>query len=217
MRAEFAKIGIVAGTPFDAAALPPMQMEGLLEGVKRGMEKIHRAAAAMGKDINGWRIMTGTLDRAGYHGDWLARAAVAAAGVYANDSAEAMYPMTRADADGAALDGGKRRYTLTFPPGQLPPVNAFWSVTMYDGKTQLLVENPIHRYLINSPMLPDLKHNGDGSLTISIQKDSPGKQREANWLPAPDGPIYLVMRLCWPKDEAIDGAWKPPAVKTVAK
>ena len=212
LRAKLAKIGIVAGKPFNAAALPPVQMQGLLEGVKSGMEQIKRAKDAIGRDVNGWRVMTGTLDRAGYHGDWLVRAAVAAAGVYANDSAEAIYPMARADADGAKLDGAKGRYTLTFPPGQLPPVNAFWSVTMYDDKTELLVENPINRYLINSPMLPELKRNGDGSLTIYIQKDSPGKEKESNWLPAPDGPIYLVMRLYWPKEEAIDGAWKPPAV-----
>ncbi len=82
----------------------------------------------------------------------------------------------------------------------MPPVNAFWSVTMYDGKTQLLIENPINRYLVNSPMLPGMKTNADGSLTLYIQNKSPGKGKEANWLPAPDGPIYLVMRLYWPKE-----------------
>ena len=89
--------------------------------------------------------------------------------------------------------------TSTFPPGQLPPVNAFWSLTMYDGKTQLLIENPINRYLINSPMLPAMKTSADGSLTLYIQNKSPGADKEANWLPAPDGPIYLVMRLYWPR------------------
>lgn len=83
---------------------------------------------------------------------------------------------------------------------------------MYDGKTQLLIENPINRYLINSPMLPDLKKNSDGSLTMYIQKDSPGEDKESNWLPAPDGPIYMVMRLYWPKQQALDGTWKPPPV-----
>ncbi len=101
---------------------------------------------------------------------------------------------------------------LPLEAGDLPPVNAFWSVTMYDAKTQLLVANPLNRYLINSPMLPDLKKNADGSLTIYIQKDSPGADLEANWLPAPDGPIYVVMRLYWPKDSALNGAWKPPAL-----
>ena len=127
------------------------------------------------------------------------RAAAAKGGIYGNDAVEATYPMTTTTGDGETLDGSKHNYTLTFPPGQLPPVNAFWSVTMYDGKTQLLIENPINRYLINSPMLPDMKKNADGSLTLYIQKDSPGKDKEANWLPAPNGPIYLVMRLYWPK------------------
>jgi len=91
-------------------------------------------------------------------------------------------------------------------------------VTMYDGKTQFLIENPINRYLINSPMLPNMKKNDDGSLTIYIQKDSPGTDKESNWLPAPNGPIYLVMRLYWPKTEAPsilppgEGTWQPPGV-----
>ena len=114
-----------------------------------------------------------------------------------------MYPFTRSRlANGEPLDGSKHNYTLTFPAGQLPPVNAFWSVTMYDGKTQLLIENPINRYLINSPMLPGMKKNADGSLTLYIQNKSPGADKESNWLPAPNGPIYLVMRLYWPKTEA---------------
>ena len=135
------------------------------------------------------------------------RAAAAKGGIYGNDAVEAMYPMTKTTANGEPLDGSKHNYTLTFAAGQFPPVNAFWSVTMYDGKTQLLIENPINRYLINSPMLPGMKKNADGSLTIYIQKDSPGADKEANWLPAPDGPIYLVMRLYWPKtDAALDPA-----------
>ena len=121
--------------------------------------------------------------------------------------------------NGRPLDGSKHNYTLTFPAGQLPPVNSFWSVTMYDGKTQLLIENPINRYLINSPMLPDMKKNADGSLTLYIQNKSPGADKEANWLPAPDGPIYLVMRLYWPKTEAPsilpagEGTWQPPGLR----
>ena len=121
-----------------------------------------------------------------------------------------MYPFTRIDSDGQTLDGSKHNYTLTFPAGQLPPVNAFWSLTMYDGKTQLLIENPINRYLINSPMLPTMKTNADGSLTLYIQNKSPGADKEANWLPAPNDPIYLVMRLYWPKTE-------PPSILPPAK
>lgn len=129
-----------------------------------------------------------------------------------------MYPLTRTLADGTVLDGSKHKYTLTFAKGQLPPVNAFWSITMYDGKTQLLITNPIDRYLINSPMLPGLKRNGDGSLTLYIQKDSPARDKESNWLPAPDGPIYVVLRLYWPKAEPPSilrpgaGTWSPPAL-----
>src|SRR5258706_15622088 len=103
-------------------------------------------------------------------------------------------------ADGHPLAPSKSDPTLTSARGQFPPVNAFWSVTMYDGKTQLLIENPINRYLINSPMLPGMKKNPDGSVTLYIQNKSPGKAKEANWLPAPNGPIYMVMRLYWPKD-----------------
>ena len=122
------------------------------------------------------------------------------------------------------MDGSKHNYTLTFPAGQYPPVNAFWSVTMYDGVTQLLIKNPINRYLINSPMLGDLKKNPDGSLTLYVQHESPGGDRESNWLPAPNGPIYMVLRLYWPKPATdnvsilpIDsGSWSPPAIQ-VAK
>src|SRR5260370_13348609 len=107
--------------------------------------------------------------------------------------------MTKTLADGQVLDGSKHKYTLTFAADQFPPVNAFWSVTMYDGKTQLLIENPINRYLINSPMLPGMKKNADGSVTLYIQKDNPGADKESNWLPAPNDLIYLVIRLYWPK------------------
>jgi hypothetical protein len=168
--------------------------------------------------VNGWKIGSWFGDSAFYDGNWLKRAAGAKGGIYGNDSIEATYPLTRVDGDGKPLDGSEHNYTLTFAKDQLPPVNAFWSVTMYDGKTQLLIENPINRYLINSPMLPSLKKNEDGSLTLYIQNKSPGADKESNWLPAPDGPIYMVMRLYWPKTEAPsilpagEGSWQPPAI-----
>jgi hypothetical protein len=175
----------------------------------------------IGKRINGWVVGSAFGGRAFYNGDWLLRAAAAKAGIYGNDAIEAMYPLAKTLPDGTELDGAKHTYTLTFAKGEFPPVNAFWSVTMYDGRTQLLIKNPIDRYLINSPMLPTLKKNADGSLTLYIQKDSPGKDKESNWLPTPDGPIYMVMRLYWPKTEPPsvlppgEGSWKPPAVKMV--
>jgi hypothetical protein len=216
LRERFAKIGVAAGKPFPPAALTPAQKAELEAGVKSALAKIEQHLATFGTNENGWRVATrGFGDRQAMAGDWTMRAAAARAGIYGNDAAEALYPLLATDADGEKPDGSKHRYTLTFPAGQLPPVDAFWSVTMYDGKTQLLIENPIDRYLINSPMLPNLKKNADGSLTLHVQKDSPGAELESNWLPAPDGPIYLVMRLYWPKAAALEGAWKPPAVQRV--
>jgi hypothetical protein len=219
IRGRLATIGIGPGKTFEFKDLSADHKAAVLLGMKEGDDKVDKAIAGTGKNINSWRV--GGLaggDRASFHGDWLKRAAVAKAGIYANDPVEAMYPLTRADNAGEALDGSKHNYTLTFAKDQFPPVNAFWSVTMYDGKTQLLIENPINRYLINSPMLSGMKKNPDGSVTLYIQKDSPGKARQSNWLPAPNGPIYLVMRLYWPKESQPsilppgEGTWKPPAI-----
>jgi hypothetical protein len=224
VRDKLATIGIGPGRKFEFKDLSPEHKAAILLAMKEGDDKVDKAVADTGKNINGWRV--GGLaggDRAFFHGNWLNRAAVAKAGIYANDPVEASYPLTRTDSAGETLDGSKHNYTITFPAGQFPPVKAFWSVTMYDGKTQLLIENPINRYLINSPMLPGLKKNPDGSLTLHIQNKSPGKARESNWLPAPDGPIYLVMRLYWPKDTPPsilplgDGTWKPPGVVVASK
>jgi len=221
IRAKLARIGIGAGKTFNFKDLSLEHKAEIALGMKEGDKKVDERVAAIGKEINGWRIGAGFGDRNYYKGDWLLRAAAARAGIYGNDAIEAMYPFAHNDGEGQALDGSKHKYTLTFLKGQFPPVNAFWSVTMYDGNTQLLIKNPIDRYLINSPMLPNMKKNQDGSLTIYIQKDSPGKGKESNWLPAPDGPIYLVMRLYWPKTEPPsilpprEGTWQPPAVKRV--
>jgi hypothetical protein len=218
MREKFARIGIEAGRPFPSTDLSPGQKAELGAGMKAGFEKISQQTEAFGKDINGWLIGSAIGDRSFYNGNWTLRAAAAKAGIYGNDAIEATYPLAKHDAEGNPLDGSKHNYTVTFPARQLPPVNAFWSITMYDGKTQLLIKNPINRYLINSPMLPQLKKNDDGSLTLYIQNKSPGKDKESNWLPAPNGPIYLVMRLYWPKTEPPsvlppgEGTWKPPGI-----
>jgi hypothetical protein len=145
-------------------------------------------------------------------GNYLYRMAGAALGIYGNSKAEALYPPYGVDADGQPL-AGSHRYTLRFAPGQLPPVNAFWSVTMYTLPESLLNANPINRYLINSAMLPDLITDADGSVTITVQHDSPGADREANWLPAPAGPFQMVMRLYWPQDAALDGTWTAPPLQ----
>jgi hypothetical protein len=214
LRARFAQIGIEAGKPFAVDRLSREQKAELEAAMKSGLEKIKQKVSALGGEENGWRVATnGFGDRQAYAGDWTLRAAAAMAGIYGNDAVEALYPLLATDSDGQKPDGSTNRYTLTFPAGQLPPAKAFWSVTMYDGKTQLLIENPINRYLINSPMLPNLKKNPDGSLTIYVQKDRPGADAEANWLPAPNGPIYMVMRIYWPEEAALKGSWKPPAVR----
>jgi len=221
IRSRLSLIGVGPGKTFSFKNLSLEHKAALLLGMKQGEEKVEKYLDSGMKDINGWKIGSLFGDASFYNGDWLKRAAAAQGGIYGNDGIEAMYPMTRVTTTGETLDASKHNYTLTFSAGQLPPVNAFWSVTMYDGKTQLLIENPINRYLINSPMLPTMKKNPDGSLTLYIQKDSPGLDKESNWLPAPNGMVYLVMRLYWPRTEEPsilppgEGTWKPPGVVEV--
>ncbi|CAN7760435.1 DUF1254 domain-containing protein [Bradyrhizobium sp. LjRoot220] len=219
IREKLARIGVGAGKTFAFKDLPLTHKLEIGLGMKDGEEKVEKYLASGSKNINGWKVGSLFGDRLFYSGDWLKRAAAAKGGIYGNDAVEAVYPFTRTLANGEVLDCSKHKYSITFAAGQYPPVEAFWSVTMYDGKTQLLIENPINRYLINSPMLPNMKKNADGSLTLHLQKDSPGADKESNWLPAPNGEIYLVMRLYWPKTEAPSilppgsGTWQPPAIK----
>jgi hypothetical protein len=222
IRSLLARIGVGPGKTIKFTDLSLADRLEIALGMREGEQKVDMALAHAGTDINGWRVSAVPGSAEGYAGNWLLRAAVAKAGIYANTTEEAAYPFTRLDSDGKPLDGSQHNYTITFAKDGLPPVNAFWSVTMYDGKTQLLIENPIDRYLINSPMLPSLKRSDDGSLTIYIQNKSPGEEKEANWLPAPDGPMYLVLRLYWPKTEQPSilpigqGTWKPPGVARVS-
>jgi hypothetical protein len=218
VRARLASIGIGPGKTFDFKDLSLEHKAAVLLALKEGDDKVDKFLASGNKSINGWNVGAFFGDRAFFKANWLMRAAAAKGGLYGNDAVEAMYPYARVDATGETLDGSKHNYTITFPAGELPPVNAFWSVTMYDGKSQLLIKNPINRYLINSPMLPNMKKNSDGSLTLYIQKDSPGADKESNWLPAPNDLIYLVMRLYGPKTEPPsilppgEGTWKPPGI-----
>ena len=202
--AKLAPIGVGAGRPFDLTSLSEEQRRSISAGVQSAIAKIDREA--MTTPVAGHSAED-------YDHDWLQRAVITQVGWGANDPREASYPAYRIDSEGDDLDGGKHDYTLTFAKDALPPVRSFWSVTMYDGQTQLMIENPLDRYLVNSPMLPDLRTNEDGSLTIYIQKDSPGKRNECNWLPAPDGPFYMLLRLYWPSDAILEGSWMPPAVR----
>jgi hypothetical protein len=212
LMARFARIGVGAGRTIDfSKLLPELKM-----AFEQGMADAWKEFAAFEKaDINTGKVTSGDLfgTREYLKNNYLYRMAAAVLGIYGNSKQEAMYPAYRVDAAGENLDAAKNRYTLRFAPGQLPPVNAFWSVTMYNLPQSLLVANSINRYLINSPMLPNLRRDADGGLTIYIQNDSPGKDRESNWLPAPKAPFWVAMRLYWPKEEALDGKWKNPPLQ----
>lgn len=221
IRAKLALLGIGPDKKFSFEKLSAEQKSAVAQGIQDGHAKVENAIKGLGTKVNGWNIVGAGGDSAFYHGDWLKRAAVAQAGIYANDAEEATYPLTTTLPNGEPLDSSKHNYTITFDAGQLPPVNAFWSVTMYDGRTQLLIENSIDRYLINSPMLSSMTKNADGSLTLYLQKASPGADKENNWLPAPNDLMYLVMRLYWPKTDSPSilppgkGTWSPPQIVKV--
>jgi len=206
LRARFARIGVVPGTPFDAAALGAERQAALREGMASGQQAIEsaRSSAASSAGLFGTREMLGN--------DYLKRALGAQAGIYGNSKEEAFYATYQRAAGGQPLDGSKQRYVLRFPPGKLPPARAFWSVTMYDLPAQLLVANPLRRYLINSPMLPQLRRDEDGGLTLLLQHESPGEVAESNWLPAPDGPFFVVLRLYLPEPTVLSGAWTSPPI-----
>jgi hypothetical protein len=214
LMARFARIGVGAGKTMDARKLSPEMKAAVEQGVADawadfgGLEKQFAAGKVTSGDVFGTRQYL--------KNNYLYRMAAAVLGIYGNSKQEAMYPFYAVDEAKEKLNGANR-YTVRFAPGQLPPVHAFWSLTMYELPKSLLVANPINRYLINSPMLPHLKRDADGGLTLLIQNESPGKDREANWLPAPKGPFVMAMRLYWPKEEAVDGKWTAPPAKQVKK
>ncbi|MFO0266563.1 MAG: DUF1214 domain-containing protein, partial [Cyclobacteriaceae bacterium] len=208
---RLAKIGVVPGKTFDAEALSPELKDAMLAGIQDAWKALDDLRAG---DIKSGRVTSGDLfgTREFLKNNYLYRFAGAVIGIYGNSHDEAMYPFYLSDANGQALDASKNTYTLTLHPKDLPPVNSFWSFTMYEMPASLLTPNPVDRYLINSPMLPRLKKNSDQTITLYIQHQSPGKDREPNWLPAPNGPFMVVLRLYWPKPEAINGTWKRPEI-----
>jgi hypothetical protein len=154
-----ARIGIGTGKTFHFKDLSLLHKGAVLLGMKEGETKVENAIKNFGKEINGWNVAAIFGDRAFYNGDWLKRAAAAKFGIFGNSAEEALYPIVTKDANGKPLDGSKHNYTLTFAANQFPPVKSFWSLTMYDPKTQQLINNPINRYLLNSEMLPDMTLN----------------------------------------------------------
>jgi len=207
LRARFAEIGIKPGRPLIEEMLSPDMAAALKAGMIEGQKEIDaaRAASKSSADLFG--------SRAELKNNYLARAIGAQAGIYGNSKEEAFYLGYETDAEGAPLDAAAGRYTLKFAAGALPPAKAFWSLTMYDLPAQLLVANPIKRYLINSSMLPDLARDPDGGITLYLQNDSPGAGKEANWLPAPAGRFFAVLRLYLPEPQVLSGAWKQPPVE----
>lgn len=216
MMKRFGHIGIGPGGPFYPGKVSPDILSAIEEGIKSGRSKIEDAVANIGENVNGWMMTDAFGTREYMGGDYLLRAAGAMGGLYGNTKIEAFYPMIMVDEDGERLDTGKHRYVMRFEAGQLPPAKAFWSVTIYDtsydGKAGFFVDNPIDRYLINDKT-QGLMYGDDGSLEICIQRDRPEGQNEANWLPGPDMPCYLVLRVYWPEQAALDGTWEPPPVK----
>jgi hypothetical protein len=212
LMARFAKIGVGAGKAFDASKLSPEIKAAIEQGradawaTSGGVEQQWAEGKVSSGDVFGSREFL--------KNNYLYRMTAAVLGIYGNSKAEALYGLYATDQAKQKLDGANR-YTLRFPPDQLPPVNAFWSLTMYDWPQSLLVANPINRYLVNSPMLPNLKRDADGGLTLTIQNESPGKDNEANWLPAPKGSFALALRLYWPKPAALEGKWKRPPLQQV--
>jgi hypothetical protein len=210
--ARFAEIGVGGGRAFDPSTLSPE----IKTAITQGMADAWVDLANLQKQIDAGKVTSGDLfgTRALLKNNYLYRMAGTVIGIGGNSVQEAMYPIYAIDAAGQKLDGANR-YAVHFVFGQLPPVNAFWSLTMYELPQSLLVVNPINRYLLNSPKLPQFVKDADGGLTFYVQNESPGKDKEPNWLPAPKGPFLVAMRLYWPKEAALDGQWKQPPLRRV--
>jgi hypothetical protein len=207
--AKMAKIGLVPGEDFDIGKLAPTVARALEAAPKAGIEAIIAEFKVGPTKVNGWEILLKT----GIYGtDYANRALVTAIGLGANRPQDAIYPTSIVDAEGRPYNGAEK-YVMHFDKGQAPPANGFWSLTMYDAQF-FFVENPLNKYTV-SPR-NNLTYNSDGSLDIYIQSESPGTDKEANWLPAPKSKFILMLRLYWPKESnpsILDGTWTPPPVK----
>ncbi len=204
-------IGISVDHGFDPSALSDREKKSLAQAIPDGDAMLAAKSASMGKEVNGWQLSP-VLDE--YFGDdYLFRAAIGYQAMFVNTPIEAYYPGVFKDLDGKTLDGSSTNYTMTFPKDKTPPVGAFWSTTMYDAKKRLMVENPINRYKIGSA--DGMKPDADGSITIYIQAESPGKDKESNWLPAPKEPFYMLFRMYQPDVEVLNGQYELPGVVAV--
>ncbi len=206
--ARMKRIGLEPGGQFDFSKAPEQLKKVLKKATSIAQQKIKGGLTKAGTEINNWRILMPPIGT--YGTDYNRRAQIAYGGLGANVIEDAIYPTAFVDTEGKPFDSGKK-YILHFKKDQIPPVRAFWSLTMYNDK-QFFAENSINRYAIGDRN--KLKFNPDGSLTLYIQRESPGKDRQSNWLPAPkSGGFSMNLRLYWPKQKALDGTWQPPAVK----
>jgi len=214
---RLAAIGVGPGQPFDESTLAPDIRQAMEAGIADAKQEFQQFQATQ---LRTRKVSSGDLfgSRAFLKNNYLYRYAGAALGIYGNTAAEALYPGYYTDAENKPLNGtGGARYTLRLDKDALPPANAFWSITMYDGKSKLLVDNPMQRYLVNSRMLPSLQHDADGGVTLHLQHDAPAGDARQNWLPAPDGPFYVILRMYLPRPEAANGSWKQPPLVKVAQ
>jgi hypothetical protein len=203
LRAKFERIGMKANAPWPPTGMPA----DIASAIQAAAEEAHKSLDQDAMKLTSSVGLFGTPQEMA--GKYRQRALGALAGIYGNSPEEAVYPSYVTDPSGQPYDTSKFNYK-----GELPPVNAFWSVTMYDMKTRFLVENPLNRYLINSNMIPQLKKNPDGGVTLYLQHNSPGPKLESNWLPAPNGPMGVVLRLYLPKPEVLTGKWVAPSIQT---
>jgi hypothetical protein len=206
------RIGIEAGKNFDYEKLDASVRQALEKAAADGLKEMYAKLPTFARVANGWQMNTDTM---GVYGNYyLKRAAVAMVGLGANQPEYAIYPLNFADADGKPVVG-ENNYTLHFNKEDLPPVKAFWSVTMYD-EAGFQVANPISRFAIGDR--DELKYNADGSLDLYMQNENPGRDKVSNWLPSPaKGKLGVTMRLYAPKPQALDGRWNPPAIKRAAR
>lgn len=212
---KFSKIGIGPNEPFDVENLDPEMKKAIEEGIEKALLKIEDKMKNLGEIKNGWMQISGAFGtREFMQGKYLTRAAAAIFGLFGNTLEEAFYPEGNIDEDGEPLDGSKHNYVLHFDKDEIPPVKAFWSLSMYKLPEQLFIENSINRYVISSAT-KGLIYNEDGSLDVYIQKDSPGETKESNWLPAHDGPFSLQARLYWPNPNMLDPLYEMPAIRKI--
>jgi hypothetical protein len=204
--ARLARIGLVPGQDFDSSKL--VSVPNIQDVPKLGVERIMAHYPASGADLNGWVF----FKPGGRYGtDYVQRALITRLGLGCNIEEDAVYPGAKTDSAGQKLDGANK-YVIRFPKGRMPPVRGFWSLTMYDAQW-FFVANPLNRYTLSGRNA--LKPGADGSVDLYIQAANPGPDKESNWLPAPNAPFVLTMRLYWPKENPpslLDGTWKPPLI-----